>query len=60
MAMAAVAEAEVERPMLEEEEEEVEEEERKEKQGKKRRRYDLVDYRALPAYMRDNEYILHH
>ena len=33
------------------------EEERKGKQGKGRR-YGLVDYRALPAYMRDNEYIL--
>lgn len=42
-------EAEVERPMLEDE--------RKGKQGKGRR-YGLVDYRALPAYMRDNEYIL--
>ncbi|KAF7041637.1 hypothetical protein CFC21_051404 [Triticum aestivum] len=42
-------EAEVERPMLEEE--------GKGKQGKGRR-YGLVDYRALPAYMRDNEYIL--
>ncbi|CAM0872104.1 unnamed protein product [Alopecurus aequalis] len=54
MATAAVEEAEAERPMLDEEEEE----ERKGKQ--KGRRYGLVDYRALPAYMRDNEYILRH
>jgi adiponectin receptor len=59
MATAAVEEAEVERPMLGEEEV-AEEEERKGKQGKKGRRYGLVDYRALPAYMRDNEYILRH
>ena len=53
MAMAAVEEAEVEGPML------PEEEERKGKQGgRKGRRYGLVEYRALPAYMRDNEYIL--
>jgi adiponectin receptor len=58
MAMAAVDEAEVEGPMLGEEEEE--EEEKKGKQGKKGRRYGLVEYRALPAYMRDNEYILRH
>uniref|UniRef100_A0ACD5XMV3 Uncharacterized protein n=1 Tax=Avena sativa TaxID=4498 RepID=A0ACD5XMV3_AVESA len=52
MAMAAVEEAaEVEGPMLEEEEE---------GKGKKGRRYGLVEYRALPAYMRDNEYILRH
>jgi adiponectin receptor len=31
------------------------------KQGmRKRKRYGLVEYRALPAYLRDNEYIHRH
>jgi hypothetical protein len=37
------------------------EEEEEGKQGMRRRkRYGLVEYRALPAYLRDNEYIHRH
>jgi adiponectin receptor len=36
-------------------------EEEEGKQGmRKRKRYGLVEYRALPAYLRDNEYIHRH
>jgi len=52
--MAATAAEEAERMVEAEWEEEG-------KQGmRKRKRYGLVEYRALPAYLRDNEYIHSH